>query len=39
MRAPVAANGWPVASDDPLGLIFCGSIRPSGASSPSRVRQ
>ena len=24
MRAPVAANGWPAASDEPLGLIFAG---------------
>ena len=39
MRAPVAANGCPVASDEPLMLIFAGSMRPSGASSPSRVLQ
>jgi hypothetical protein len=39
MRAPVAANGWPVASDEPSGLIFAGSMRPSGASRPRRLRQ
>ena len=38
-RAPVAANGCPVASDEPFGLIFAGSIAPSGASRPRRVRQ
>ena len=31
MRAPVAANGWPSATLEPLGLIFARSIEPSGA--------
>jgi MFS family permease len=39
MRAPVAANGCPAASDEPFGLIFAGSMRPIGASRPRRLRQ
>ena len=39
MRAPVAAKGWPIASEPPLTLSFERSIDPSGASSPSRSRQ
>src|SRR5690606_18314820 len=39
MRAPVAAKGWPAASEEPTGLIFAGSMRPSGASRPRRLRQ
>ncbi len=35
MRAPVAANGWAAASDDPLTLSFDRSTEPSGASRPS----
>src|SRR5690606_9752321 len=35
IRAPVAANGWPAASDEPLTLSLLRSIEPSGASSPS----
>ena len=35
MRAPVAANGWPTASEEPLTLILARSMAPSGASLPS----
>ena len=31
MRVPVAANGWPAASDEPLTLSLSRSIEPSGA--------
>jgi len=30
MRAPVAANGWPIASDEPTTLSLLRSIAPSG---------
>ena len=39
MRPPVAANGWPAASDEPLTLSLVRSMAPSGASRPSRSRQ
>ena len=39
MRPPVAANGWPAASDEPLTLSFDRSMAPSGASRPSRSLQ
>src|SRR3954464_15610146 len=35
IRPPVAANGCPAASDEPLTLSFDRSIGPSGASRPS----
>ena len=35
IRPPVAANGCPAASDEPLTLSFDRSIEPSGASRPS----
>src|SRR5690606_18930215 len=39
MRAPVAANGWPIATLPPFTLSFERSIAPSGRSRPSRSRQ
>ena len=39
IRPPVAANGWPAASDEPLTFNFDRSIEPSGADSPSRSEQ
>src|SRR5438552_427363 len=39
MRAPVAANGWPSATLEPLGFIFARSILPSASLRPSRLRQ
>src|SRR3954468_22607303 len=39
MRAPVAANGWPSATLDPLGLSLARSIEPSASLLPSRLRQ
>jgi hypothetical protein len=39
IRAPVAANGWPVASDEPATFSLDRSIDPSGASRPRRSRQ
>ena len=36
MRPPVAANGWPAASEPPLTLSLARSIEPSGSSRPSR---
>ena len=36
IRPPVAANGWPAASEPPLTLSLSRSIAPSGASRPSR---
>jgi hypothetical protein len=39
MRPPVAANGWPAASDDPLTFNLSRSIEPSGPSSLSADRQ
>src|SRR6185436_12067217 len=39
IRAPVAANGWPTATEPPLTLSLARSIEPSGAASPSRSRQ
>src|SRR5690242_16385251 len=35
IRPPVAANGCPAASDEPLTLSLSRSIEPSGASRPS----
>ena len=35
MRAPVAAKGWPTASELPTTLSFSRSMLPSGASRPS----
>src|SRR5947209_2112350 len=35
IRPPVAANGCPAASDEPLTFSFDRSIDPSGASRPS----
>ena len=35
IRPPVAANGCPAASDEPLTFSFVRSIEPSGVSSPS----
>ena len=37
--APVAANGWPVASDEPLTFNLLRSIDPSAESSPNRPVQ
>ncbi len=34
MRPPVAANGWPAASEPPLTLSCSRSIEPSGSSRP-----
>ncbi len=39
IRPPVAANGWPAASEPPLTLILSRSIEPSAASRPSRSLQ
>ncbi len=39
MRPPVAANGWPVASELPFTFSFVRSIAPSGPGKPSCVRQ
>ena len=39
IRPPVAANGWPAASEEPLTLSLARSIEPSGASRPSRSLQ
>src|SRR6185312_5467028 len=39
MRPPVAANGWPAASDEPLTFSLDRSIEPSGASRPRRPLQ
>ena len=39
IRPPVAANGWPAASDEPLTLSLDRSIEPSAASRPSRSLQ
>jgi len=36
MRPPVAANGWPAASEEPLTLSRARSMEPSAAPSPSR---
>ena len=38
MRPPVAANGWPAASEPPLTLSLPRSIAPSGSSRPRRSR-
>ena len=35
-RPPVAANGWPAASEEPLTFRRARSIEPNAASSPSR---
>ncbi len=39
MRAPVAANGWPIATLPPLRFILLRSMLPRGALRPSRSRQ
>ena len=39
IRPPVAANGWPAASEPPLTFSFSRSTGPSGASRPSRSEQ
>ena len=39
IRAPVAANGWPAASDEPLTLSLVLSMAPSAASRPNRSLQ
>ena len=39
IRPPVAANGWPAASEPPLTLSLARSIEPSGSSRPSRSVQ
>src|SRR3546814_10184730 len=39
MRAPVAANGWPTASDEPTTLSLLRSMLPNGWSRPSLSRQ
>ena len=39
MRPPVAANGWPAASEEPLTLSLARSIEPSGSSRPRHCLQ
>ncbi len=39
MRVPVAANGWPMATLEPLTLSLARSMTPSGRSSPRRSLQ
>src|SRR5829696_8249587 len=39
IRPPVAAKGWPAASEPPLTLSFWRSIEPNGPSRPSRSLQ
>ena len=39
IRPPVAANGWPAASEEPLTFSLERSIAPSGASRPRRSLQ
>src|SRR6476619_8382286 len=39
IRPPVAANGWPAASEEPLTFSLARSIEPSGASRPRRSLQ
>src|SRR3712207_1680339 len=39
IRPPVAAKGWPAASDEPLTLSLDRSMAPKGASRPSRSLQ
>ena len=39
MRAPVAANGWPSASELPTTLSLLRSMLPNALSAPSLVRQ
>ena len=38
-RAPVAANGWPMAIDPPITLVRSQSTSPTGPGSPSRSAQ
>ncbi len=39
IRPPVAANGWPAASDEPTTFSLARSTEPSGPSSPRRSLQ
>jgi hypothetical protein len=39
MRAPVAANGWPMAIDEPRTLSFDRSMEPIGSARPSTSLQ